>query len=414
MIGILKKKTSEKLGFRIENLGACVQLSNIILEVNDEFLSYNTIRRFYGLVKSPKRTSKKTLDIISRYNGYHDYSHFSKSFKFENKWKLQNDLYEHMHDGDSKEIILFVKKTLRYKNDHISIVIQIIRELMLLNKFEIITAIFELEELSFNKLTYDEISHIGNGIGLLLRTITVEKTVIKKLIEIKNYQDLVLTMFVDYSHLNGYYFDHISALERTKTPPHLTVFKKCLSNLISYLNKQKLPKNEVFIMNNFHPILKSRIIAQKMLYNESSLLKTLNDYVKDEKSSFLPIDYFYEIIITAMITKRYSAMEWIIDQVEKNNTEKYIYHIRHLQHFYLMKSMYYASKNNKKLYTSVKNQFSLETSSTSYKEFLQIFMLIGEYHFAKEQDKNSIKNKYKTLTRKLGYRLFDDSYLELV
>ena len=43
MIGILKKKTSEKLGFRIENLGACIQLSNTILEVNDEFLSYNTI-----------------------------------------------------------------------------------------------------------------------------------------------------------------------------------------------------------------------------------------------------------------------------------------------------------------------------------------------------------------------------------
>ena len=92
MIQILKKKTSEKVGFKIENLGNCVQLSNSILEVNDEFLSYNTIRRFYGLVKSPKKTSKKTLDIISRYNGYHNYSHFSKSFKFENKWKLQNDL----------------------------------------------------------------------------------------------------------------------------------------------------------------------------------------------------------------------------------------------------------------------------------------------------------------------------------
>ena len=414
MIYILKKKTSEKLGFKIENLGACIQLSNTILEVNDEFLSYNTIRRFYGLVKSPKKTSKKTLDIISRYNGYHDYSHFTKSFKFENKWKLQNDLYEYMHDGNSKEIIQFVKKTLRYKDDHIGIIIQIIRELILLKKYEIITAVFELEELSFNKLTYDEISHIGNGIGLLLRTIVVEKSVIKKLIEIKNYQDLVLTMFVDYSHLNGYYFDHISVLKSTKTPPHLTAFKKCLSNLINYLNKKKLPKNEVSIKNDFHPILKSRIIAQKMLYNESSLLKSLNDYVKDEKSSFLPIDYFYEIIITAMITKCYFVMEWIIDQVEKNNTEKYIYHIRHLQHFYLMKSMYYASKNNKKRYINAKNQFSLETSSTSYKEFLRIFMIIGEYHFANEQDKNSFKNEYKILTKKLGYSLFDDSYLELV
>ena len=79
-----------------------------------------------------------------------------------------------------------------------------------------------------------------------------------------------------------------------------------------------------------------------------------------------------------------------------------------------MKSMYYAFKNNKNRYINAKNQFSLETSSTSYKEFLRIFMIIGEYHFASEQDKNTFKNEYKILTKKLGYSLFDDSYLELV
>ena len=79
-----------------------------------------------------------------------------------------------------------------------------------------------------------------------------------------------------------------------------------------------------------------------------------------------------------------------------------------------MKSIYYASKNNKKLYLNAKNQFSLETSSTSYKELLQVFVIMGEYHFAKEKDKKLFKNEYKKLTKKLGYSLFDDSYLELV
>ena len=41
-------------------------------------------------------------------------------------------------------------------------------------------------------------------------------------------------------------------------------------------------------------------------------------------------------------------------------------------------------------------------------------MIIEEYHFAKELDKNSFENEYKILTKKLGYSLFDDSYLELV
>ena len=168
------------------------------------------------------------------------------------------------------------------------------------------------------------------------------------------------------------------------------------------------------IKNDFHPILKSRIMAQKMLYNEPFLIKSLNNYVNTEQLSLLPIEYFYELIITAMITKNYNAMEWIIEQVERNNTEKYIYHIRHLQHFYLMKSIYYAEKNNKQAFENAKNQFSLETASTSYKEFLQVFVIMGEYHFAKEKDKKLFKNEYKKLTKKLGYSLFDDSYLELV
>ena len=79
-----------------------------------------------------------------------------------------------------------------------------------------------------------------------------------------------------------------------------------------------------------------------------------------------------------------------------------------------MKSMFYASKNNKSLYLNAKNQFSLETASTSYKELLKVFVIMGEYHFAKEKDKKLFKIEYKKLTKKLGYSLFDDSYLELV
>ena len=45
MIYILKKKTSEKLGFKIENLGTCIQLSNTILEVNIRSVGEYNIRK---------------------------------------------------------------------------------------------------------------------------------------------------------------------------------------------------------------------------------------------------------------------------------------------------------------------------------------------------------------------------------
>ena len=169
VISILKKKTAEKANFKIKNLGDCIRLSNLILEINDEFISYNTLRRFYGIVKSPKKTSTKTLDILSRFNDYNDYGHFLKSFKFENKWKQQNDLYEVMSHEKDKGILQLVQKSLKHKENHIGITIQILRELIITKKYNLLIQVFELEELAFDKLSYDEITHIGNGVGLLLR-----------------------------------------------------------------------------------------------------------------------------------------------------------------------------------------------------------------------------------------------------
>ena len=64
MLNILKKKTFERVGFKINNLGSAIQLSNIILEEKDEFISYNTIRRLFKIVKTNENPSKKN----TRYN----------------------------------------------------------------------------------------------------------------------------------------------------------------------------------------------------------------------------------------------------------------------------------------------------------------------------------------------------------
>ena len=115
MLKILKKKTSEKVGFKIKDLSSCIQLSNIILENIDEFVSYNTLRRLYKIVKGTDLPSKKTLDILSRFNGYHNYQHFIKTYKFENKWKLQNDVYEIQNTNDLNLLINFLNKVLKSK-----------------------------------------------------------------------------------------------------------------------------------------------------------------------------------------------------------------------------------------------------------------------------------------------------------
>ena len=414
MVSILKKKTAEKANFKIKNLGDCIRLSNLILEINDEFISYNTLRRFYGIVKSPKKTSTKTLDILSRFNDYSDYGHFLKSFKFENKWKQQNDLYEVMSNENDEGILQLAQKSLKHKENHIGITIQILRELIITKKYNLLIQVFELEELNFNKLSYDEITHIGNGVGLLLRNFKLDISVLKELIKIKNYQDLVLTMFVDYSHLNGYYLNQINVLNILDCKPHMIAFKKCLFNLHLYLNNKKVIPINIQQEDTFHPILKSRIVAQHLFYHKKNKMRHFEDYVQHESAAHFPIEYFYEIILTCLVTKDIEVMRWTISQVEKNNSEKHIFHIRHLQHYYVMKSLYYAAIGDKKLYRKAKSLFSLEAASTSYKEFLRIFVLMGQYHFSQGYDRKFYKTEYIKLAKKLGYPLFDENYLQLV
>ena len=413
MLNILKKKTFERVGFKINNLGSAIQLSNIILEDKDEFISYNTIRRLYKIVKTNENPSKKTLDIISRFNGYNNYNHFIKTFKYENKWKLQNDIYEILNEMDLDLLIHFIRKNLRAKEDHVTIVIQVLRELFLQKRYHELYKTFEIEELKIENLTYDEVAHIGNGIGLLLRKIKLEDDVIKTLLNIKNYQDLVYTMFVDYANLNKYYISHIKIFKTIKSADYLIAFTESLENLHCYLNLKKTIHHDIRLNEYYHPILKSRIISQNILNKNKNIIQKLEQYYLQQNNPKLPIEYFYELIISAMISQNFEVMKWIIKKVEKNIEENYIYHIRHVQHYIIMKSYYFASIANKIQFKKNMKQFALEAASTSYKEMLKVFILVSQYQFAHGHDKIELKKEYKKLSKKLGYALFDENYLTL-
>lgn len=413
MLNILKKKTFERVGFKINNLGSAIQLSNIILEEKDEFISYNTIRRLFKVVNTNENPSKKTLDIISRFNGYNNYNHFIKTFKYENKWKLQNDIYEILNKMDLDLLIHFIRKNLRAKEDHVSIVIQVLRELFLQKRYYELYKALEIEELKIENLTYDEVAHIGNGIGLLLRKIKLEDDVIKTLLNIKNYQDLVYTMFVDYANLNKYYLSHIKIFKTIKSADYLIAFTESLENLHCYLNLKKTIYLDIRLKEDYHPILQSRIVAQNILNKNKNIIQKLEQYYLQQNDSKLPIEYFYELIMTAMISQNFEVMKWIIKKVEKNIEENYIYHIRHIQHYIIMKSFYFSSSGNKIQFKKTMKQFAVEAASTSYKEMLKVFILVSQYQFAHGHDKFELKKEYKKLSKKLGYGLFDENYLTL-
>ena len=71
----LRDITQEKIGFSITSLKDSKRLSEIIAKENDIDISYNTIRRFFGVVKNVQ-ASNFTLDTLSKFNGFDNYSDF--------------------------------------------------------------------------------------------------------------------------------------------------------------------------------------------------------------------------------------------------------------------------------------------------------------------------------------------------
>ena len=411
MIEMLRKRTIENSGLTMTSLGHCIQLSNYILEKHDAFISYNTLRRFFGVIANETKPSALTLDILSRFNGYKNYMHFSRLFKYDNQWKLQNDIYEIMNHSDNRIFIEEIEKKINKTSDFVSILVQVVRELLLEKRFDDVIGILSIEQLEISNISYDEAINVANGIGSLLRTKNIEEKTLIKLLHVANYRSLVFSVFVDYSHLNGYYSRQVSLLKNIIIEKETEAFSQCIENLHLYLKLKPIKNKSIPIKNEFHPILKSRIISQELLKATKNTALILESFYQEISASSLKIEHFYELIVTAMITKNKYAMSFIITRIDRLKGEIFLYQLRHKQQYLLMKALYLSATGRKKSYLKIIEDFNPNGVAESYKEFLNVFYLIAQYNVAENFEKEKLLVKYSNLAEKLTYPLFNDEYI---
>ena len=200
----LKEITEIKIGFKIRSLKDSKRLSQIIAKENDIDISYNTIRRFFGVVKNVQ-ASNFTLDTFSKFNGFDNYSDFIINFKLRNKWQQEFEISKIIHNNEDDKLLKYIDDNLSQTRRFNLKLIQIIRELMLIENFNLIRRIFELKKMNANNFNYDDKVLIGMSIGYLIRVIDIKNIAFNKLILNENFQDLVITILVDYGKLNSYY-----------------------------------------------------------------------------------------------------------------------------------------------------------------------------------------------------------------
>ena len=115
MLYQLKNNISIKSGFKIKNRGDCVRLSSMISIETDYDLSYNTLGRFYGIVKGTA-PSERTLNILSKYVGFSSYKDFCFNYPQKKNWAIYQRIYNSLYTDTTTFYFLKQKVKCQLKN----------------------------------------------------------------------------------------------------------------------------------------------------------------------------------------------------------------------------------------------------------------------------------------------------------
>jgi len=406
---LLRSFIVEKIGFDITDVDSSKLLSEIILEETGNNVSYNTIRRFFGLVKSVKPRIY-TLDILSTFVGFKSYGYFKLNSNLNIRWKLQLKLTQLILQDNPKELLIFIQENLHKQAEFKFILAHLLRELLLTNKIKLLNEIFELKEMNILNFNWDDTVLIGNSVGSLLSKLNLNSKEEENLVLNENFQDLVITLFVDYSGLNSFYINIIQLIEKNSKRSDVVAFCRGILNLANFLSEGSTNNFYTIKMHDaYHPILKSRILAQSILKQEKYKLKKLEEYYTiNNKKGVLEIDYLFEIIVSAIILKDFEVMEWVIAKVRNHKNYKFFYKHEHYENFMFMNILFYFKNKDREALSN----FSFSGFNTSYEPMLTLFYLIYDYHRNNEQmKKKEILVKYLSLAQKVYKPFFTKEYL---
>ena len=409
MIEVLKEEVEKKFGKKVENRGDCELIADGILEILDKTISYNTLRRLYGLAPYSK-PNMNTLNTLAEFIGYHNYLHFTKNFNYKEKATLFQTTYKYLYDENEEQIIELVKKTKKSTEDYIGFLTFLIRELFRDRNYNLINQVFLLDEVDYLQFSYDELIYLGNSLGLILRK---EKRFPKELSKNMNFLNCVFLIFVDYSSLNSYYGDWAKSLMLSKNSSEVKLFSRAVLQFRNFLNLKKVKpiKIDTIYSGEIHPILCSRLLALYFLSEKNNdVEEVLTTYFNFYKKSTSSSDYWLELLSSSILTKNIEIMCFLVKNLKLKS--EFYYQREHLNSYYLMSAFYYKFTNNgNKEIESIK-QFDISEYKYCYEDYTNLLYLIYLYHSNKSSSKRkSLKNKYIELSKKLNYPYFSEDLL---
>jgi hypothetical protein len=363
----------DKSGIPVLNRGDCEVLSDLILEATDELVNYNTLRRLYGLAK-PVKPRRQTLNILSVYCGFQDYPDFCNSSFRLARWKVAEHMFSLIDDGDLGGI-LSVLETASDHAERMDLLIQLSRELLLTNRMEEFSSLFEAPSFDVQKWEYSHQLHFSTSVGLLFRSRAFENP---QIFQNVNFLQSVFLTFVDYLSLNGFYGDWLDQVCRLSLGPEVDTFSACLVRFRSLLNEEPIEPLDTsnLVFADLHPILLSRVFSVCWMCGERdapSLWRRL--FGQSHEGMIVPITWVHEMVTYALIVGDFALMRWIRDEVQFEKKSMVHFERHHHQLFLLLNLALAIHEGQGKEAALTVSKFDLSQIRQGYRELIEVVWL---------------------------------------
>jgi hypothetical protein len=306
----------KKSSITVENVRDIKNLKEEIEASVGVQIGYNTMRRLFGFL--PKTVPlNATLTILSKYLGFTSYSNYINNKLNYDEWYFQIKMLRLQLNENALEEneVLQFNASLQNENNIIAVANHVC---FLIEKNRIESLIVFFTFFNYLKLTDSALTKFA-----LLTTFSFYKletklalNIFKVLIPFESFRNSGPLCFIDYSHLNGYYFEVIKMINKCNANESDFLFTSLMAFYQKFYSNEDYSDILIDLPQKsepLYPVLLGRYYGYKIL-NFEKTDTSIENSIKKELKTTQPHLFLIEIVPALVLKEEYDFLDSVIEK----------------------------------------------------------------------------------------------------
>ena len=419
MINDLKLEVEKVFGHKIQKRKQCEGLAQELYIKTGNLISYNTIRRLYGLI-AYREPRISTLDAFAKYIGFSSYHDFTVRFHSVDEWPKWENLFFGVDKQDATKLVEMFKYRFYQKDDFPYSFSVLLRELIYRRDLNTLRIILSQEEWSFANLPYEIALKIGVVVGRQFRFFH-DEVLEQELLRIPLFRDLVLKMFVDYSGLNKKYGTWISYVNQLPDiDEESLIFTNGVLVWKDLLNGKKLTsahlKRIPALSEDLHPILYGRVASLHLMLakerkEKDKLFAAWTKIIELHPERTL--EYIFVANVQCLVFPSPEFSNFLYSCQKHASKVHFWYNLSQLNIYHLSLVQHAIFTNQRTLSRDILNKIDLSYVRYGYDEFLLLFVYLFQHELSQvPTEREELWQRLVDHAVYLNYPIFTDDYFK--